>query len=122
MSKIVRLSARLPSAETVQALAAQLSRVEGASSDDAATMDAIVEAERRLVGALAKARSSNIAEVEQKITAVLRRAQAADGFLTDDDLGLLRSVLMDVRQIDPALTVAKSVFDTAGNTEHALAL
>lgn len=106
MAKIVRLPARRPTAERVDALAAQLSRVEGAYSPDLATMDAIVAAERRVLLALTKAVSTSLTEVAQKLEAVARRAVAAEGVLMDGDLDLLRSALTDLREVAPETAVA----------------
>lgn len=106
MAKIVRLPTRAPRIEGIDALCAQLCRVEGAFSPDQATMDAITEAERRILTALGNAQSGTIAEVSQKIAAVQRRAMAADGFLSEGELELLDSALADLRRIDPASAVA----------------
>jgi hypothetical protein len=100
MAKIVRLAARPPSAERVDALAVQLIRLELASSPDGPTMDAIREAELRFVAALAKAESHDLAEIAQKVTAVARRAAAADGFLDEGELDLLRSALADMTRVE----------------------
>ena len=106
MARIVRLSARQPTEQGVAALAAQLSRVEGAESPDEATMDAITEAEQRLLVTLTNARSATLAEVVQKLTAVLRRASVADGFLAGAELDLLQSTLRDLRGFDPVTAAA----------------
>lgn len=106
MAKIVRLPTRRPTAERVDALAAQLSRVEGAYSPDLATMDAIVAAERRLLAALAKATAVSLSEISLKLDAVARRAVAAEGHLTDGDLDLLQSALADMQLVAPETAVA----------------
>ena len=106
MARIVRLPVRPPAEQSVTALAAQLSRVEGAESPDEATMDAITEAEQRLLTALASARSLTLAEVAQKLTTIIRRSGAADGFLSETDQDLLQSTLRDLRGFDPMTAAA----------------
>lgn len=106
MAQIVRLPARPPTEQSVVALAAQLGRVEGAESPDEATMDAITEAEQRLLVALAAVRSITLAEVGQKLAAVIRRAGAAEGFLSEAELALLQSTLRDLHGFDPVTAVA----------------
>ena len=106
MAKIFRLAARPPSAESVDALADQLRRLEIAYSPDEATMDAIQAAEQRFLVALGKAASHSLAEVAQKLVAVVRRAVAADGLLEEHELDLLRSVLTDVTRVEVESAVA----------------
>jgi hypothetical protein len=106
MDKVIRFAARPPAEHGVTALCAQLRRVEGAESPDEATMDAIADAERRLLAALAGARSDTLAEVAQKLAALARRADAADGFLCGAGLALLHSALGDLRHFDRVTAVA----------------
>jgi hypothetical protein len=68
-------------------------------------MDAIADAEQDALAALAEARASTLAEVELKLAALTRRADASQGFLSDIELDLLRSVLDDMRRFDRAMAV-----------------
>jgi hypothetical protein len=106
MAKVVRLPRRQPADQDVAALCARLRHLEGAESPDEATMDAIGQAEQGVLAALAGARASTLAEVTQKLAVVARRADAAEGFLTGDELGLLRSALGDMGRLDAVAAVA----------------
>ena len=106
MDKVVRLAARQPAEQGVLALCAQLRRLEEATSPDEATMDVLAGAERRILAALAGTRSGSPAEVAQKLAALARRAEAADGFLCEAGLALLRSALGDLHRFGPVTAVA----------------
>jgi len=106
MAKVVRLPLRQPAEQDVATLCARLRHLEGADSPDEATMDAISNAEQGVLAALAGARSSTLAEAIEKLAAVARRADAADGFLTEDELVLLRSILGDMRHLGSMTAVA----------------
>ena len=90
----------------VHALCAQLRRGERAVSPDEATMDTIVEAEQRLLAALATTRARSLAEATQKLAAITRRADSGEGLLCEAELDLLHSTLADLRRLEAAATVA----------------
>jgi hypothetical protein len=88
------------------ALAAGLCLIEQAESPDETAMEAIVDAEQDALAALAEARASTLAEVELKLAVLARRADASQGFLSEVELDLLRSVLDDMRSFGQATAVA----------------
>ena len=106
MDTVVRLAAHRPAERGVPALCARLHRLEEATSPDEATMDVLAGAERRVLGALAGTRAGTPAEVAGKLAVLARRAEAADGFLCEAGLVLLRSAPGDLRRFGPTAAVA----------------
>jgi hypothetical protein len=105
MANILHLPIRQQASLDVAALAAGLCLLEEAESPDETAMEAIADAEQDALAALVEARASTLAEVELKLAALTRRADASQGFLSDIELDLLRSVLDDMRRFDRAMAV-----------------
>ena len=59
-----------------------------------------------MLAALTTLRASTLAEVSLKLAVIARRTAAAEGFLTEDELGLLRSALGDMGQFGAVAAVA----------------
>jgi hypothetical protein len=106
MAQVLRLPRRQPADQDVAALCARLRHLEAAESPDEATMDAISQAEQGVLAALAAIRSGTLAEVTLKLAVVARRANAAEGFMTEGESGLLRSALGDMGQFAAVAAVA----------------
>src|SRR5688572_28355636 len=110
MTIVVQLSPRpllrRPSPPGVAALCVRLCAIEAAASADEAMMDILAEAERTLLQSLARTPSETMGEAEMKFGAMVRRAEAADGFLSEDELDVMHSALGDLQRLRPASVVA----------------
>ncbi len=84
----------------VPALCRQLRTLEAIETDDTTTMDAVIEAQQIILAALGNACSRSLREVSQKIIAITRRADAADGFLSRAECLVLISASMDLASFE----------------------
>ncbi len=103
MANVVRLKVKPVQDLDIATLCGRLADLEGASSPDEATMDAIAEAEQTVLQALVRTRCGSLVELAQKIAAISRRAQAADGFLGEGELAVLDSVTEELRHFGRAV-------------------
>lgn len=85
---------------TIPALCRQLRTLEAIETDDATTMDVVIEAQQIILAALGNACSRSLREVSQKIIAITRRADAADGFLSKAECLVLLSASMDLASFE----------------------
>jgi protein involved in temperature-dependent protein secretion len=107
MDQVLRLAAQRQATEPgVTALCAQLRCLRGATSPDRATMDLLAGTERRILAALAAARSDTPAEAAQKLAALARRAAPADGVLGVTGPALLPWAPDDLARLGPVTVAA----------------
>lgn len=87
-------------AARIPALCRQLRTLETIETDDAATMEVVIEAQQIILAALGNACSRSLREVSQKIIAITRRIDAADGFLSKAECSVLISASMDLASFE----------------------
>lgn len=85
--------------QPVSSLVARLGLLESVESADEAVMDTVTHEEQRVLAAIVATPADGLGDVARKLAALLRRAEANEGFLDGNGVALLASSLADLRQL-----------------------
>ncbi len=86
-------------AQPVGSLLARLGVLESIESADETVMETVASEEQRVLAAIAATPAGDHRDIEHKLAALLRRAEANEGMLDDNGVALLASSLADLRHL-----------------------
>jgi hypothetical protein len=88
--------------QPIAGLTARLRLLETVESADETVMAAVTDEEQRVLASVAASPARGLTDIESKLAALLRRAEAQDGMLDASELALLASSLADVQHLAAA--------------------